>query len=72
MLADPSALAAAAGVLVDQTAGYDLAELERWAVSRPYQRLDPQEQAAELARSRRAGKPVQQRDEPVEGNDDNL
>jgi hypothetical protein len=54
MLADPSAMAAAADVLVDQTAGHDLAERERWAVSQPYQCLDPQGQAAELARSRRA------------------
>jgi hypothetical protein len=54
MLADPSAMAAAAGVLIDQKANHRLAELEAWAVSQPSRRLDPQQEAAELHRTRRA------------------
>jgi HK97 family phage prohead protease len=50
----PEAVAYAAGVLVDQKARHDLAGLEQWALSQPYQPRDPQEQAAEMHRARRS------------------
>jgi Caudovirus prohead serine protease len=53
MLANPYAMQAAAGVLVEAKTQHRLAELEQWAASTPYHRLDPQEQAAQLHRARR-------------------
>lgn len=54
MLADPSAMAAAADVLVDQTARARSGRAGAVGGVQPYQRLDPQEQAADLHRTRRA------------------
>jgi HK97 family phage prohead protease len=44
----PEAALYAARVQVDAKTRHRLRELERWATSQPYQRLDPQQQAAEL------------------------
>jgi HK97 family phage prohead protease len=49
----PEAAAYAAGVQVAAKDRHRLAELERWAVSQPYRRSDPQEQAADLLAARR-------------------
>jgi HK97 family phage prohead protease len=49
----PEAALYAAQVLVEAKTRHRLAELERWAVTQPYQRLDPQAEAAELHRTRR-------------------
>jgi HK97 family phage prohead protease len=50
----PEAVAYAARVSAEAKARHQLAALERWAASTPSRRLDPQQQAAELHRARRA------------------
>jgi HK97 family phage prohead protease len=53
MLENPDTMAAAAGILSNERADRQLAELEAWAAASMHQRPDPQQQAAELHGARR-------------------
>jgi HK97 family phage prohead protease len=53
LMENPDTMAAAAGILSNEKAARRLAELEQWAAASQHQRMDPQQQAAELHRTRR-------------------